>query len=183
MKNTKQIYLNNKDLLVEIKNSKKAGMMTDKLALMLQTLTRRYAKKGNFANYSYNDDMQGYAMLMLCKTWTSFDENKSNNPFAFFTQCIKNSFIQYLNQERRARDIKNKTLIESGLSPSFSYILDYEENFHEKREAIINGTYDEFVKMSAFEFQEDDILIENDVDEQIENVEEKNLNTNEQDVV
>ena len=82
--------------------------MSNDLAKMLQLLTSRYAKKGNFANYTYNDDMQSYAMLMLVKTWNSFDPAKSSNPFAFFTQCIKNSFIQYLNYEKRQRDIRDR---------------------------------------------------------------------------
>lgn len=132
-------YLNNKDLLANVVASKSKGVMSNELAKMLQMLTSRYAKKGNFANYSYNEDMQAYAMLMLCKTWASFDEQKSNNPFAFFTQCIKNSFIQYLNQERRVRDIKNITLMENGFNPSFSYILEHEEDFHDRREQMLSS--------------------------------------------
>ncbi len=99
--------------------------MTNDLAKMLTLLTSRYAKKGNFANYTYNDDMQSYAMLMLVKTWNSFDPAKSSNPFAFFTQCIKNSFIQYLNYEKRQRDIRDEVLVDSGLSPSYNYQYEY----------------------------------------------------------
>jgi DNA-directed RNA polymerase specialized sigma24 family protein len=142
----KKNYLNNKDILAQVALSKQRSQMTNELALMLQTLTKRYAKKGNFANYSYNDDMQAYALLMLCKTWASFDENKSNNPFAFFTQCIKNSFIQYLNQERRVRDIKDRSLVEHGFNPSFNYILEHEGDYHEKREAMMNGEIDDYTR-------------------------------------
>ena len=65
--------------------------------------------------------MQSYAMMMLVRTWNSFNPEKSNNPFAFFTQCIKNSFIQYLNQERRQRNIRDEMLIDQGMNPSFNY--------------------------------------------------------------
>lgn len=122
----KKNYLNNKDLLAQVMASKAQGSMTNLLAHMLQTLCRRYAKKGNFANYTYNDDMQGYAMMMVVKTWNSFDPKKSSNPFAFFTQCIKNSFIQFLNLEKRQRNIKDDMLIRSGLNPSYSYQIDHE---------------------------------------------------------
>lgn len=124
-------YLNNKDLLAEVVKSKQLtaklgrNFMTNELAKMLQLLCARYAKKGNFANYTYNEDMQGYAMLMLVKTWNSFDPAKSSNPFAFFTQCIKNSFIQNLNTEKRQRDIKDATLVDNGLSPSYNYQYEY----------------------------------------------------------
>jgi DNA-directed RNA polymerase specialized sigma24 family protein len=118
---TKNLYLNNKDLLAEVKKSKRKGEMSDRLARMLQMLCARYAKKGNFINYTYNQDMQAYAMMMLVRTWNSFNPEKSSNPFAFFTQCIKNSFIQYLNQEKRQRNIRDLALVDQGLNPSFGF--------------------------------------------------------------
>ena len=124
----KSNYLNNKDLFAETVKSKEKGKMTDELAKMLQLLTMKYAKKGNFAGYTYNTDMQAYAMLMLVKTWDSFKPEKSSNAFAFFTQCIKNSFIQYLNQEKRQRDVRDKLLVANGKNPSYNYQLEYEQN-------------------------------------------------------
>ncbi len=135
----KKNYLNNKDLLAEVVLSKEAKQMSNKLALMLTMLCKKYAKKGNFAGYSYNDDMQGYAMLMLVKTWNSFDPAKSNNPFAFFTQCIKNSFIQYLKHEKRQRDVKNETLIAAGMNPSHGYMVTYEDANHDQRENLLSS--------------------------------------------
>lgn len=123
-------YLNNKDLLAEVLESKSQKKMTDKLAKMLQLLTAKYAKKGNFASYTYNDDMQAYAMMSLVKTWNSFNPQKSKNPFAFFTQCIKNSFIQYLNTERRHRDLRDVMLVDKGLTPSYTYQMMHAERAH-----------------------------------------------------
>lgn len=117
----KTFYLTNKELLAAVIEAKQKGFMTDKLARMLQLLCSKYAKKGSFVNYSYNDDMQSYAMMMLVRTWHNFNPEKTNNPFAFFTQCIKNSFIQYLNQERRQRTIRDQMLIDQGMNPSFNY--------------------------------------------------------------
>lgn len=134
----KNIYLTNKELLAEIKRAKKKGEMTNPLAQMLQMLCAKYAKKGTFVGYTYNEDMQAYAMMMLVRTWNSFDPEKSNNPFAFFTQCIKNSFIQYLNQEKRQRNIRDVLLVDQGLNPSYGFsdgtkkpegTLDDEEDF------------------------------------------------------
>ena len=119
-------YLNNKDLLAEVIKSKSQNKMTDKLAHMLTLLTTRYASKGNFASYSYLDDMRSYAMLMLCKTWNSFNIEKSENPFAFFTQCIKNSFRQYLNSEKKQRDIRDQLLVDAGMSPSLRFQMDHQ---------------------------------------------------------
>jgi len=122
--NGKVIYLNNKELLVEVRKSKELGRMSDTLARMLQLLCSKYAKKGNFVNYSYNEDMQAYAMMMLVRTWNGFDPDKGSNPFAFFTQCIKHSFIQYLKHEQRQRDVRDLLLIDQGLNPSYGFESD-----------------------------------------------------------
>lgn len=120
-------YLNNKDLLAEVLKSKEQGRMTDKLARMLQLLCAKYGSKGNFANYTYNEDMQAFAMFMLVRTWDSFNPEKSENAFAFFTQCIKNSFKQYLNKEKRQRVVRDELLVEHGLNPSYTYQLEHAE--------------------------------------------------------
>ena len=117
----KTIYLNNKELLAAVHQSKLDGRMSDTLAKMLRLLCSKYAKKGNFVNYSYNEDFQGYAMLMLVRNWNSFNPEKSSNPFAYFTQCIKASFIQYLNQEKRQRVIRDEILIDQGMNPSHGF--------------------------------------------------------------
>ena len=128
-------YLNNKDLLLEIAKSKEQdpAQMTDKLAHMLQTLAARYAKRGNFAGYSYNEDMQAFAMMMLVRTWKSFNPEKSSNPFAFFTQCIKNSFIQYLKAERRQRDVRDLLLVDQGLDASYTYQDKYQQEMAQRK--------------------------------------------------
>ena len=126
-KKRKTNYLNNADLLAETIKSKELDKMTDKLAKMLVTLVARYGRKHNFASYTYNDDMQGYASMMLVRTFRSFKPEKSTNAFAFFTQCVKNSFIQFLNQERRQRDIRDEVLVSKGLTPSFTFTAAYEE--------------------------------------------------------
>lgn len=139
---TKNIYLSNKELLAEVKNSKVKGEMTNKLARMLQMLCSKYAKKGNFVNYSYNEDMQAYAMMMLVRTWDGFKPEVSTNAFAWYTQCIKNSFIQYLKQEKRQRDIRDELLVDQGLTPSFGFgekdendahNVEDEEDFHAQK--------------------------------------------------
>ena len=131
-------YLNNKDILVEVKKSREKGEMTPKLANMLTLLCNRYSKRANFINYPYNDDMQSYAMLMLVRTWKSFDPEKGSNPFAFFTQCIKHSFIQYLNQEKRQRNIRDQLLVDMGMTPSFNFGTDEDGN-----RVNASGSYDD----------------------------------------
>lgn len=117
-------YLNNKDMLAEVIKSKEQEQITDKLALMFQLLVSKYAKKGNWSNYTFNEDMQSYATLMLVKTWNSFNVERSSNPFAFFTQCVKNSFKQYIKYEKNQRNTRDALLVKQGLSPSLTYQME-----------------------------------------------------------
>jgi hypothetical protein len=118
----KKNYINNADLLKELEISNTKGKMTNELTKMLMMLTHRFAMKGRFANYTYNEDMQAFALFTIVRVWHKFDSTKSNNPFAYFTQTIKNAFFQYDNTERAQRDVKDKIRITQGEAPSFSFL-------------------------------------------------------------
>lgn len=114
-------YLNNADLLVEIKRSHDRGKLTEELGKMFMALVKRYSSIPRFSGYSYNDEMQSFALLTLCKVWKGFNAEKYNNPFAYFTQIVHNAFHQFDNQERRQRDIRDAILVDQGKNPSFNY--------------------------------------------------------------
>lgn len=128
-------YIDKKELLAEVVKSKESGRMSDRLASMLHLLTSKYAKSSQYIGYPFNDDMQGYALMMLVKTWSAFDPARSENPnpFAFYTQCIKNSFNQYLNKEKLHRNVRDALLVNQGLSPSYTYQAEYRERMDEGR--------------------------------------------------
>jgi hypothetical protein len=121
-------YLNNVDMLEQVRQSLAAKKMTDEFTNMMILLTERYGNHPNFCNYTYNDDMKAYAIYMICRTWHRFNPERSDNPFAFFTQCIKHSFYQYLNKEKKQRNIRDELLIDSGMNPSNTYISEYESD-------------------------------------------------------
>lgn len=121
IKKKKKNYINNADLLIELEKSHKQNKMTEELGRMLLLLCQRYIQIPRFAKYTYTDDMQGFALMTICRVWKSFDASKSQNPFAYFTQCIHHAYFQYNNQERKQRDIKDEIRIHSGQNPSFNY--------------------------------------------------------------
>lgn len=101
-------YLSNANLLAEIEASRKAGRMTEQLGDMILKLCERYAKHPDYMKiYSYDDDMQAFGVYTLVKVWSRFNPDKSQNPFAYFTQIAKHAFYQYLNYEKKQRDIKD----------------------------------------------------------------------------
>lgn len=127
-KKKKKNYINNKSLLEEVIKSKEQGRMTDEFAKMMMLLVKRYSSQGCYAGYTYVDDMESYALMTVCKVWNSFNPEKSDNPFAYFTQTIKRAFWQYLHQEKRHRDIRDKMLMQEGELPSHTYVDEYTEN-------------------------------------------------------
>jgi DNA-directed RNA polymerase specialized sigma subunit len=124
-------YLNNKDMLLELKKSKKDGKMTTELTKMIMLLTRRYAEHPWFVNYTYNNDMQSFALLTVVKFWDRFDLEKGSNAFAYFTQIIKRAFQQYKLQEKKHRTIRDLLLVEHGETPSYTFMSEYDDdNYH-----------------------------------------------------
>lgn len=122
---TSKYYLSNSRLLPEVIASKEAGKISDELAKMLLMLTRKYANRSCFSRYSYREDMISEALAGLCQNALKFNPEKSNNPFAFYTTCINNSFLHILGVEKKHRKIRDRLLVDIGESPSFSFTEEY----------------------------------------------------------
>jgi len=100
--------------------SKDHGKATDKLAMMWMKLVDRYATRGNVRGYTYNDEMKGQAILQLAQIGLQFDESKSQNPFAYYTAAVTNSFVRVINIEKRNQNIRDDILEMNDLNPSFT---------------------------------------------------------------
>jgi hypothetical protein len=106
--------------LVKGKFDKDAGQITPTLARMMLKLCERYATRGNVRGYTYNDEMKGQAILQLTQIGLQFDESKSDNPFAYFTAAVTNSFVRVINIEKRNQNIRDDILEMNGMNPSYS---------------------------------------------------------------
>lgn len=100
--------------------SKNHGTVTNKLAMMWLKLVERYSTRGNVRGYSYNDEMKGQAIVQLSQIGLQFDESKSNNPFAYYTQTVTNSFVRVINIEKRNQNIRDDIMEMNNLNPSHS---------------------------------------------------------------
>ena len=100
--------------------SKDHGEMTRKLAMMFMKLCERYATRSNWRGYTYNEEMRGQALLQLSQIGLQFDESKSQNPFAYYTAAITNSFTRILNIEKKNQNIRDDILEMNGLNPSWT---------------------------------------------------------------
>ncbi len=96
------------------------GAMTRTLATMFIKLCERYATRSNWRGYTYNEEMRGQALLQLSQIGLQFDESKSQNPFAYYTAAITNSFTRILNLEKKSQNIRDDVLEMNGLNPSWT---------------------------------------------------------------
>jgi len=96
------------------------GKATNKLAMMWLKLVDRYATRGNVRGYTYNDEMKGQAILQLSQIGLQFDESKSQNPFAYYTAAVTNSFVRVINIEKRAQNIRDDILEMNDMNPSYT---------------------------------------------------------------
>jgi hypothetical protein len=64
--------------------------------------------------------MRGQAILQLTQIGLQFDESKSDNPFAYFTAAVTNSFVRIINLEKRNQNIRDDLLEMNGMNPSYT---------------------------------------------------------------
>jgi hypothetical protein len=102
------------------KFSKDHGRITENLGKMFIKLSERYAQRSNWRGYTYVDEMKGQAILQLSQIGLQFDESKSENPFAYYTAAVTNSFTRILNLEKKSQNIRDDLLEEAGLTPSLT---------------------------------------------------------------
>lgn len=100
--------------------SKDHGRITENLGKMFIKLSERYAQRSNWRGYTYVEEMKGQAILQLSQMGLQFDESKSENPFAYYTAAVTNSFTRILNLEKNAQNIRDDLLEEHGLTPSLT---------------------------------------------------------------
>lgn len=146
----KPFYLTSAVLLKEVIHAKELGIVTDKLARMLMLLAERYSRKSSFAGYSFREDMVSTALINLCVNGLKFNPERSSNPFAFYTTAIHNSFLQYMADEKKHRNIRDGLIVEAGSNPSFSFTDSSGETVERSKADPFNNGVGEIVTGRGF---------------------------------
>ena len=96
--NQRHIYLNNKDLYIEIIVSKAQGKLTRNAEKMLELLAKKTIKKMRY--WSNDDKLDCYqsGLLDMFQNWYNFNEEKSVNAFAYFTEVFKRGIAKGFNE-------------------------------------------------------------------------------------
>ena len=102
------------------------GKITNNLAKMYIKLCERYSMRSNWRGYTYVDEMRSHALLQLSQIGLQFNELKSQNPFAYYTAAVTNSFTRVLNLEERNQNIRDDLLQQNGQMPSWTRQIEHE---------------------------------------------------------
>jgi hypothetical protein len=112
-------YINNKTLygaMIHHKNEVKeandkrveAPQVPKYIGESILLICNNLAKKPNFSGYTYKTDMISDAIMDCVAAVDNFDPERTNNPFAYFTQIAWNAFIRRIQKEKKQTYIKHK---------------------------------------------------------------------------
>jgi hypothetical protein len=71
-------------------------------------IARNVAKKGNFYNYPFREDMISDGIENCCMYFHNFDSTKWQNPFSYFTTIIWYAFLRRIQKEKKQLYVKQK---------------------------------------------------------------------------
>ena len=125
-----EYYVNNKEFLAAITDyrekvyaakeaDKPRPRVTNYLGSCFLKIATHLSYKPNFVNYMFREDMICDGIENCVQYIENFNPEKSNNPFAYFTQIIYYAFLRRIQKEKRQLEIKNKILDKSGYEVAF----------------------------------------------------------------
>ena len=83
-------------------------------------IAEHLSMRPNFSNYIYRQDMVMDAVENCVVYCHRFDPEKSQNPFAYFTQVCWYAFIRRIGKEKRQIEICDKIISKSGFEEFFT---------------------------------------------------------------
>lgn len=112
-------YINNKTLygaMIHYKNDIQHALEHDAekpqvpkyIGESILLICNNLAKKPNFSGYTYKQDMISDGIMDCIAAVDNFNPDKTNNPFAYFTQIAWNAFLRRIQKEKKQTYIKMK---------------------------------------------------------------------------
>jgi hypothetical protein len=137
-----------------IENNKDLPIISEYLGSVFLKIAQRLSFRPNFINYTFKNDMISDGIENCLHYLHNFNPEKSNNPFAYFTQIIYYAFIRRIQKEKKQLYIKYKSMQSYDTSPEY---MDYEQS-------------DNIVENSMSDYRNSDFKVM--VDEFVENFEQ-----------
>jgi DNA-directed RNA polymerase specialized sigma24 family protein len=102
-------YVDNAQLLEEIRATQKHGKISDELHLMFWKMCNKIINRPRFSRYTdeWKEDMISTAYVKCLGTICKFSPDRTN-PFSYYTTVITNCFLDCLNAEKKQKNIKDR---------------------------------------------------------------------------
>jgi hypothetical protein len=123
-------YVNNKQFLIAIIDYKDQVAIADAKGIGRPRITNYIGEcflkiathlsyKPNFVNYMFKDDMICDGIENCVQYINNFNPEKSQNPFAYFTQIVHYAFLRRIQKEKKQLEIKEKIIEKTGFEQVF----------------------------------------------------------------
>ena len=117
----KEHYVNNKDFLVaitafkeEVESAKIEGLerprVSNYIGDCIMKIAVHLSHKPNFSNYTFKEEMICDGIENCLTYIDNFNPEKSQNPFAYFTQIIYYAFIRRIQREKKQTHVKHRII-------------------------------------------------------------------------
>jgi len=121
MKQEKQHYVDNKLFFAEMQKWKaeidesdevddQPPMVTEYMGECFYKIATHLSYRPNFINYTYREEMISDGIENCLQYVHNFNPEKSDNPFAYFTQIIYYAFLRRIQKEKKQAHVKNKII-------------------------------------------------------------------------
>tara|TARA_Y100000389_G_scaffold199545_1_gene238137 strand:- start:9905 stop:10447 length:543 start_codon:yes stop_codon:yes gene_type:complete len=119
----KEHYVNNKEFLAAMVEYRKLCSeaeesgeakppVTNYIGECFLKIANHLSYRPNFINYTFRDDMISDGIENCLQYLDNFNPEKSNNPFAYFTQIIYYAFVRRIQKEKKQSEIKSRLIFE-----------------------------------------------------------------------
>ena len=121
----KKNYINNADFMAALIAYKEAKKLNEDAPIpnyigeCFMKIAEGLSHKPNFINYTYRDEMVGDGIENCLMYFANFNPEKSNNPFAYFTQIIYFAFLRRIAKEKKQTYVKYKATEQFGILDEF----------------------------------------------------------------
>lgn len=128
-------YINNADFLKALVEYKEKCAVAEKenkpdppipnyIGECFLKIADHLSRKPNFASYSFREEMISDGIENCLMYFRNFNVEKSNNPFAYFTQIIYYAFLRRIQKEKKQLYVKYKATEQFGIFDEFEMFED-----------------------------------------------------------
>ena len=148
MQKSKKQYINNGDFLKALIDYKEACKLSEQtkspappipnyIGECFMKIAEGLSHKPNFINYTYRDEMISDGIENCLMYFENFNPEKSNNPFAYFTQIIYYAFLRRIQKEKKQLYVKYKATEQIGILDEFE-MMEFDDGTNKQFELYDN---------------------------------------------